>query len=168
MKLLAAILVVLGTGVVWITGSAPAATQARRVGPIVKIAHGSQWALSGWQSTFGVCLKYTSPNPGVGWPVCGFGHREKGGNPNTSAFVRSLGRKTLIVAAVSPRVWRVKVTWPGGRSMPVRLYRAPQALQSRLRFLRLVLRDGSPTGSHPRWKVVALDRAGKKIGEFGF
>ena len=165
---LAATVAVLLTAVVWIAGSAPAATQARRVGPIVKIAHGSDWALSGWQSTFGVCLKYTSSSPGVGWPVCGFGHREKGGNGTTFAFVRSLGRKSLVVAAVTPRVSRVKVTVTGRHWVPVHLYRPPRALRTRLRFLRLLLPTGSPTGRPPRWRVVALDRSGKQIGGFRF
>ena len=168
MKRLATPVALLVTGVVWVAGSAPAATQARRIGPTVEIARGSGWALSGWQSSFGVCLKYTSSNPGVGWPVCGFGHAEKDGNDATWAFVRSLGDKTLVVAAVGRRVSRVEVTRPGRRSLPVHLHRAPRALRTRLRFLRLVLRDGSPTGPHPRWNVVARDRSGKQIGAFGF
>lgn len=153
---------------VWISGAAPAATQARRVGPIVKIAHGPEWALSGWRNTFGVCLKYTSSNPDVGWTVCGFGHREKGGHGTTSGSVRNLGRKSLVVAAVNPRVSRVKVTVTGRHWAPVHLYRPPRALKTRLRFLRLLLPNGSPTGPHPRWRIVALDRSGNRIGGFGF
>ena len=170
MKRLATTIAVLATGVVWITGSAPAATQARRVGPIVKIAHGSEWALSGWQSTFGVCLKYVSSDPAVGKAesVCGFGHREKGGHGAISGSVQNLGRKSLIVAAVSPRASRVKVTVTGRHWAPVHLYRAPRALRTRLRFLRLLLPNGSPTGPHPRWRVVAVDRSGKQIGAFAF
>jgi hypothetical protein len=167
-KHLAITVAVLATGVIWITGAAAGGAQARRVGPIVRIAHGSQWVLRGWQSTYGVCLKVSGSSPGGGWSVCGLGHREKGGNRAISASVRNLGRKSLVLAAVSPRVSRVKVTTNGRHWERVRLYRAPRALKTRLRFLRLLLPNGSPTGAHPRWRVVAVDRSGKQIAGFGF
>jgi hypothetical protein len=150
--------------VVWMTQAVPQARAARRIGPVVTVARGTDWSLTGWRSTFGVCLAYHAPDPGGSWPVCGFGHPEKGGSNTMGSFVGSLGRKTLIVAAVAPRVARVKVTVTGQHWKSVRLYRPSSRLGTRLRFLRLVLRTGSTTGPPPRWRIVALDRYGKRIG----
>lgn len=162
----AVLLAVFMSGVLWMTQVAPAASTARRVGPVVTVAHGPDWILRGWRSTYGVCLAYHAPDSRAGWPVCGFGHPEKGGQGTIGGTVRSLGWKTLIVAAVAPQVARVKVTLRGRHWNPVRLYRPPQRLGTSLRFLRLVLPTGSPTGPPPRWRVVALDRSGKRIGVF--
>lgn len=146
------------------------AAQARRVGPVVTIARGAGWVLRGWRSTYGICVTYRPRPPGAGWPVCGFGRREAyateaGSSGTTGAYVCSLGRKTLIIAAVGRRVSSVKVK-PHRTALgaPVRLYRPPRALRTRWRFLRLVLPTGSPTGRPPRWRVLALNSSGNYVG----
>lgn len=148
------------------------AAQARRIGPIVTVARGPDWVLRGWRSTYGSCVIYRPRYPGVGRPVCGFGHPLDCCNPQVlspetiEVYVRSLGRKTLIVAAFAPRVSSVKVTVTGRRPLRVHLHRPPRALGMRWRFVRLVVPTGSATG-RPPWRVLALNSAGGRIGRFG-
>jgi hypothetical protein len=147
----------------------------QRVGPLVEVASGDEWALIAWESKFGICLDFAIP--GNSPFACIFPVR--GGKPAPEAsgagppihavagFVSGGGLlggdgKTTIFGVAAPEVAAVKVELRDGPSVDATLYDAPPELQEERRFfiVRLSLR---PSASDPVRAYSAYDREGALI-----
>jgi hypothetical protein len=130
---------------------------AKRIGPIVTVASGSGWTLRAWQSSSGLGISY---RPLAGGDLC---HVRLFHGSSLFSFVRDLGDCTLVIGAVARSVARVGVKDRKGRSLWTRIYEPPRALNTRLRFVRVLVHSGSP----PKWRVIAYDPELKRVGFVG-
>jgi hypothetical protein len=137
------------------------AAPPKRIGPVVTIASGSGWKLTGWRSSAGIALAYRAPkDSGTMYRIA----PRYGTSLSTwLSPTGSLGKWTRVIGVVTPNAARVEVTSSNGRGFTTHLYRAPPSLKTSLRFFRVLVKSGSP----PRWKVQAFDRHGKQIGMVG-
>ncbi|HEX5468293.1 MAG TPA: hypothetical protein VFW80_04515 [Gaiellaceae bacterium] len=141
-------------------------------GDAVQIDAGSDWSLVAWKSDEGICLDYAVPGNYIsacGLPVVG-------SPPNTAApdaeapthVVAGLqtvpDSGTLVVAGVAAStVSRVEVELDDGRMLEGRLYNAPAALDTSLRFflLRATIEPGATDALEPRARAFqAYDASG--------
>jgi len=129
---------------------------SKRIGPIVTVASGPQWTLRAWQSSAGLCISH---RPLAGVDVC---HVRLPPRGSLFSFLGNLGNRTLVIGALAPNVSRVEITDKRGH-FSTRIYEPPRALKTRLNFFRVLVRTGSP----PKWRIVAYDDEGKRIGLVG-
>lgn len=152
------LLVVPAAAVLVLSGSAGQASDAassKQIGPIVTVASGSDWSLKAWRSTNGLCIAH---RPGGG-DTC---HVQLPRRGSLFAYLRGLGKHTLVIGAVARNVVRVQAK-EQDRTFSIRIYEPPRTLKTRLRFFRVLVRTGSP----PKWRVLAYDAEGKQVGFVG-
>jgi hypothetical protein len=119
----------------------------QRLGPLVEVASGDEWALIAWQSKYGICLDFAIPGNSPFsciFPVYG-------GKPAAEAavvdpaihavagFVSGGGLvggdgKTSIFGVAAPEVTTVKVELRDGPIVDATLYDAPPELREERRF----------------------------------
>ncbi|HEX9380334.1 MAG TPA: hypothetical protein VF891_02465 [Gaiellaceae bacterium] len=149
-----------------------------RIGPLVEITGGPDWALIGWRSEDGICLDFAIPGNspfGCGFPVrgakpatdssgSGLPTHAVAGFFSGSNLVGGDGKATIFGVAAH-EVAAVKVELGDGRVVDAPLYDAPAALGTDVRFfiVRLSLgplerRSGSPIRAYS-----AYDRDGRLI-----
>ena len=129
----------------------------KRVGPIVTIASGSDWSLTAWRNTDGLCIRYR-PTPSGG----GTCHVQMPPRSSLFAYLRRREHETHVIGVIARNVVRVQVK-ERGRSYSTRIYEPPQELMTRLRFFRALVRTGSPS----RWQVLAYNKTGQQVGYVG-
>jgi hypothetical protein len=154
----------------------------QRLGPLVEVASGDEWALIAWQSKYGICLDFAIP--GNSPFECGFPVR--GAKPATDSSGTGLpihaaagffsggslvggDGKTTIFGVSAPEVAAVKVELGDGRLVDARLYDAPPELDVELRFFiaRLFLAPHVPISRYePVRAYNAYDRDGRLIERF--
>jgi hypothetical protein len=159
----------------------------QRLGPLVEVASGDEWALIAWESKFGICLDFAIPGNspfGCGFPVRGAkpATDSSGAGPPIHAvagffsggsLVGGDGKATIFGVA-APEVAAVKVELGDGRLVDAQLYDAPPALDVELRFfiVRLFLAPhvSAPHVPISRYEPVraynAYDRDGLLIERF--
>jgi hypothetical protein len=161
---------------------AEAPDDPQRLGPLVEVASGDEWALIAWQSKFGICLDFAIP--GNSPFSCGFPVR--GAKPATDSSGTGLpihavagffsggslvggDGRTTIFGVAAPEVAAVKVELGDGRLVDARLYDAPPELGVELRFfiVRLFLAPHVPISRYePVRAYNAYDRSGGLIERF--
>jgi hypothetical protein len=119
----------------------------KRLGPLVEITSGDNWALIGWRSEDGICLDFAIPGNspfGCGFPV-------RGAKPSTDASGSGLPThavagffsgsnlvggdgKATIFGVASHEVAGVKIELRDGRVINAPVYDAPPTLQTQVRF----------------------------------
>lgn len=150
----------------------------QRLGPLVEVASGDEWALIAWKSEAGICLDFAIPGNspfGCGFPVRGAKPAtDSGAGPpihEVSGFVSGPGlvggdAKTTIFGVAARDVATVKIELRDGRVVDAPLYDAPPELDEPLRFfiVRLPLppiRIGNPVRNpSPVRAYNAYDRNG--------
>jgi hypothetical protein len=127
-----------------------------RIGPLVQVASGDDWALIAWQSKVGICLDFAIPGNSpfsCGFPVRGNTRSEESGaGPAThsvAGFVSGAGLaggdgKTTIFGVAARDVATVEVELQDGRIVAAPLIDAPPALDAPLRFFIVRLRLPPP------------------------
>jgi hypothetical protein len=155
----------------------------QRLGPLVEVASGDEWALIAWQSKFGICLDFAIPGNspfGCGFPVRGAkpATDSSGAGPPVHAVAGFLSGgglvggdgKTTIFGVAAHEVAAVKVELGDGRVVDATVYDAPPDLDEQLRFfiVRLSLPPHAPvTDTLPAYEPVraysAYDREGTLI-----
>jgi hypothetical protein len=152
----------------------------KRVGPLVEITSGDEWALIAWRSEVGICLDFAIPGNspfGCGFPV-------RGAKPPTDAsgsglpthavagFVSGGGLaggdgKMTIFGVAAREVATVKVELRDGQVVDAPLYDAPRELVADVRFFIVRLQPAQPERgilrSSPVRAYNAYDRDGKLI-----
>jgi hypothetical protein len=129
---------------------------SKRLGPIVTVASGPHWSLRAWKSTAGLCISYRPP---AGVNVC---HVRLRPQVFLFSFLGNRGKHTLVIGAIATNVVRVEVKDKRGH-FSTRFYEPPRALNTSLRFFRVLLQTGSP----PKWQIVAYDGEGRQVGLVG-
>jgi hypothetical protein len=156
----------------------------QRLGPLVEVASGDEWALIAWESKYGICLDFAIPGNSpysCGFPVRGQkSATDSGAGPPIHAvagFVSGGGLigsdgKTTIFGVAAPEVAAVKVEVRDGPIVDAPLYEAPPELQEKRRFfiVRLSLpphtavTKGLPLPMYdPLLAFSAYDRDGRLI-----
>lgn len=150
-----------------------------RIGPLVQIVSGDEWALIAWRSEDGICLDFAIPGNspfGCGFPVRGAGGRTDAASGPLHAvagffsggnLVGGDGKATIFgVAAQS--VAAVEVELRDGHVVEAPLYDAPAALRAEVRFfiVRLALGELERARGNPVRSYSAYDREGKLIERF--
>jgi hypothetical protein len=119
----------------------------RRLGPLVEIASGDNWALIGWRSEVGICLDFAIPGNspfGCGFPVrgakaatdatgSGLPTHAVAGFFSGGNLVGGDGKATIF-GVVAHEVSAVTVQLHDGRVVDAPVYDAPPALKSEVRF----------------------------------
>lgn len=139
--------------------------QPERLGPLVEVESGENWALIAWQSKDGVCLDFAIPGNSpfaCDFPVRGAksATNSSGSGPPVYAVAGQVSGgglvggdgKTTIFGVAAEDVAAVKLELRDGRILGVPLYDAPPELDSEVRFfiVRLLLppsqrEPGDPT-----------------------
>jgi hypothetical protein len=153
----------------------------QRIGPLVEVASGDDWALIAWKSTVGICLDFAIPGNspfGCGFPV-------RGAKPATDAsgaglpkhavagFVSGGGLvggdgKTTIFGVAAHEVAAVKVELRDGRVVDTSLYDSPPGLDAEVGFfiVRLALPPQRFRDEGPVRAYIAYDRDRNLIERF--
>lgn len=153
----------------------------KRLGPLVEVTSGDEWALIAWRSESGICLDFAIPGTspfGCGFPV-------RGAKPATDAsgtglpthavagfFVGSnlVGGdgKATIFGIAAHDVAAVKIELRDGRVIGASLFDAPAALDAEVRFFIVRLRLGQLEykALNPVRAYNAYDRDGRLIERF--
>jgi hypothetical protein len=118
-----------------------------RLGPLVEITAGDNWALIAWQSKFGVCLDFAIPGNspfGCGFPVRGAkpATDSSGSGPPVHAIAGQVSGgglvggdgKTTIFGVAAKDVAAVKLHLRDGRILDAALFDAPPELKAEVRF----------------------------------
>lgn len=128
----------------------------QRLGPLVEVASGDDWALIAWQSKVGICLDFAIPNNSPFsclFPIRGNVRSEaSGAGPPTHAvagFVSDGGLvggdgKTTIFGVAARDVAAVEVELRNGQIVSAPLIDPPAELDTKLRFFIVRLRLPSP------------------------
>ncbi len=150
----------------------------QRLGTLVEVASGDNWALIAWKSEIGICLDFAIPGNSpfdCDFPVRGAkpATDASGAGPPTHAvagFVSGGGLvggdgKTTIFGVAARDVAAVEVELPDGRAVDAPLYDAPPELDVELRFfiVRLPLPPQGLGGEGPVRAYSAYDRDGRLI-----
>ncbi|MDQ3822767.1 MAG: hypothetical protein M3321_05955, partial [Actinomycetota bacterium] len=118
-----------------------------RIGPVVEITSGEEWALLGWISEFGVCVDFAIPGnaafscgfpvrgakppddaSGAGLPIHAVAGTVSGGN-----LVGDDGNASIF-GVVAAEVDGVTVELSDGRVFPAAVHDAPRELETKVRF----------------------------------
>jgi hypothetical protein len=142
------------------------ADHPERLGPLVEVTSGQDWALIAWQSNFGVCLDFAIPGNspfGCDFPVRGAkpASDSSGSGPPIHAIAGQVSSgglvggdgKTTIFGIAAKDVAAVKLELSDGRVIDAPLYDAPPGLDANARFyiIRLLLpSDQREPGEPPR------------------
>jgi hypothetical protein len=135
----------------------------RRLGPIVEITSGDDWALIAWKSEAGLCLDFAIPGNSpfaCGFPVHGAARpsTEVSGTDSpihsVAGFVSGGGLvggdgKTTIFGVAAPTVASVTIELRDGRVVKAPLYDAPAQFDVNLRFFIIRLSVPPPKGESP-------------------
>lgn len=136
---------------------ADAPDDPERLGPLVEVTSGQDWALIAWQSNFGVCLDFAIPGNSpfaCDFPVRGAkpASDSSGSGPPIHAIAGQVSSgglvggdgKTTIFGVTAEDVAAVKLELRGGRVIDAPLYDAPPDLDANVRFyiIRLLLPSG--------------------------
>jgi hypothetical protein len=149
-----------------------------RLGPLVEVTSGDNWALIGWRSEIGICLDFAIPGNspfGCGFPV-------RGAKPSTDASGSGLPThavagffsggnlvggdgKATIFGVAAQEVAAVKIELRDGRIIDASVYDGPLALETQVRFFiaRLPLDELERRMSNPVRAYNAYDRRGTLI-----
>lgn len=142
--------------------SATGNTVPKRIGPVVTIATGPGWSLTGWRnSAHQVCLSDRVPRHR--WQTVEFCGPSDTMRTSMWTFLPESSSEVLPVGAVTPNVTRMEARAGHGQATAVAILTAPPALKTHLRFFRVLLPKGSP----PLWRVSAYDAHGKQVGLVG-
>ena len=152
----------------------------KRLGPLVEITSGDNWALIGWRGEGGICLDFAIPGNspfGCGFPV-------RGAKPSADASGSGLPThavagffsgsnliggdgKATIFGVAAHEVAAVKIELRDGRIIDAPLHDAPQALETGVRFFIARLAVGELErhrgGPGPVRAFSAYDRTGRLI-----
>lgn len=150
----------------------------KRLGPLVEITSGDNWALIGWRSEDGICLDFAIPGNspfGCGFPV-------RGAKPSTDASGSGLPThavagffsgsnllggdgKATIFGIAAHEVAAVKIELRDGRVISPPVYDAPPTLQTEVRFfvVRLPLGELERRVGNPVRAYNAYDQTGTLI-----
>jgi hypothetical protein len=150
----------------------------KRLGPLVEITSGDNWALIGWRSEVGICLDFAIPanSPfGCGFPV-------RGAKPATAASGSGLPThavagffsggnlvggdgKATIFGVAAHEVAAVKIELRDSRVINASTYDAPPALKTEVRFFiaRLSLDELERRRESPVRAYSAYDRNGTLV-----
>ena len=155
--------------------------EPRRVGPVVEVVSGDEWALIAWRSEIGVCLEFAvlgrSPF-GCGFPVRGAKRptdTSGAGAPThaVAGFVsgaRLAGGdgKTTVFGVAAQDVAAVKVEFRDGRLVDAAVHDAPPELAADVKFfiVRLDLPRQPLNGDSPVAAYRAYDHEGNLIERF--
>lgn len=154
----------------------------QRVGPLVEVASGDDWALIAWKSNVGICLDFAIPGNspfGCGFPVRGAKSATDAsgaGLPNhaVAGFVSGGGLvggdgKTTIFGVAAHEVAAVKVELRNGRVVDASLYDAPPELDAEVGFfiVRLALPPQGFRDEGPVRAYSAYDRDRNLIDRIG-
>lgn len=150
----------------------------QRLGPLVEVASGDDWALIAWKSEIGICLDFAIPGNspfGCGFPVRGAkpATDASGAGPPTHAvagffsggnLVGGDGKATIFGVAARD-VAAIEVELRDRRVLDARLYDAPPRLGAELRFfiVRLPLPPQRLRGEAPVRAYSAYSRDGSLI-----
>lgn len=149
-----------------------------RLGPLVEITSGENWALIAWRSRFGICLDFAIPGNspfGCGFPVRGAKppSDSSGGGAPTHAVAGFVSGGNLVggdgkgtIFGVAAReVVRVDVELSDGRVVAAPLHDAPAELDADVRFfiVRLPLPPQTLRGKSPVRSYSAYGRDGALI-----
>ena len=133
-----------------------------RLGPLVEVTSGQDWALIAWQSNFGVCLDFAIPGNspfGCDFPVRGAKPTSdsSGSGPPIHAIAGRVSSgglvggdgETTIFGVAAHDVAAVRVELENGRMIDAQLYDAPHELQTAVRFFvaRLIVPSTQDTNS---------------------
>jgi hypothetical protein len=133
---------------------ASAPDDPERLGPLVEVTSGEDWALIAWQSNFGVCLDFAIPGNSpfaCDFPVRGAKRAtdSSGSGPPIHAIAGQVSGgglvggdgKTTIFGIAAEDVAAVKLALSDGRLVDAPLYDAPPDLDAKVRFyiVRLLL-----------------------------
>lgn len=152
---------------------------AKRLGPLVEITSGDNWALIGWRDEYGrICLDFAIPGNspfGCGFPV-------RGAKPATDASGSGLpthavagffsgsnlvggDSKATIFGVAAHDVAAVKIELRDGRVIDAPVYDAPAALKTEVRFFitRLSIGELERRAGNPVRAYGAYDRSGTLI-----
>jgi hypothetical protein len=155
----------------------------KRLGPLVEITSGDNWALIGWRSEVGICLDFAIPGNspfGCGFPV-------RGAKPSTDASGAGLPThavagffsgsnlvggdgKATIFGVAAHDVAAVKIELRDSRVIDAPVYDAPPALKAEVRFFIVRLPPGELRDSRvesPVRAYSAYDSAGSLIERTG-
>lgn len=149
----------------------------QRIGPLVQITSGHDWALIGWRSKDGLCLDFAVPHTSpffCGLPVRGAGSSSAGaGAPihavdgflSGSNLVGVSDGKATIFGVAAPEVATVKVELADGRLVDTELFDAPAALRTDVRpfIVRLQLGALERTVEGGVHAFLAYDSDGRLI-----
>lgn len=157
---------------------ATAPDDPRRLGPLVEVASGDDWALIAWKSEVGVCLDFAIPGNspfGCGFPVrgakpatdssgAGLPTHAVAGTVSGGGLVGGDG-KTTIFGVAAREVAAVRVELRDGRVVNTSLYDAPPDLGVELRIfiVRLPLPPQGLRGEGPVRAFSAYDKNGALI-----
>jgi len=153
-----------------------------RIGPLVEVTSGEDWALIAWRSDVGICLDFAIPGNSpfaCGFPVRGAPpelHPSGAGPPTHAIASFYIGGglaggddKSTLIGVTVPEVAKVVVELRDGGSVEAPLYDAPDELGVDLRFfivrVWLPADTGGPSGS-PILSYDAYDRDGNLIERF--
>lgn len=135
-----------------------------RIGALVEVASGDDWALIAWQSNFGVCLDFAIPGNSpfaCDFPVRGAkpASDSSGSGPPIHAIAGRVSSgglvggdgKTTIFGIAAEDVAAVKLELSDGRVIDAPLYDAPPDLDADVRFyiVRLLLPSGQREPAEP-------------------
>ncbi len=140
------------------------ADHPERLGPLVEVTSGQDWALIAWQSNFGVCLDFAIPGNSpfaCDFPVRGAkpASDSSGSGPPIHSIAGQVSSgdlvggdgKTTIFGIVAEEVAAVKLELSDGRLIDAPLYDAPPDLDANVRFyiVRLLLPSGQREPGEP-------------------
>jgi hypothetical protein len=143
---------------------ASAPDHPERLGPLVEVTSGQDWALIAWKSNFGVCLDFAIPGNspfGCDFPVRGAkpASDSSGSGPPIHAIAGRVSGgslvggdgKTTIFGIVAEDVAGVKLELSDGRVIDAPLYDAPPPVDANVRFyiIRLLLPSGQREPGEP-------------------
>ena len=149
-----------------------------RLGPLVEIASGENWALIAWRSEAGICVDFAIPGNspyGCGFPVRGAKPPSdaSGAGPPVHAvagFVSGAGLvggdgKSTIFGIAAREVAAVRITLRDARVVDAPLYDAPRELEADVRFfvVRLTLPPQTLRGRGQVRAYSAYDAHGELI-----
>jgi hypothetical protein len=153
----------------------------QRIGPLVEITSGSDWALIGWRSKDGICLDFAIPGNspfGCGFPVrgakpptdstgSGLPTHAVAGFYSSGNLVGGDGKATIFGVAAE-EVVSVKLELRDGRIIDAPLYEAPDGLTTNVRFfvVRLELSQLEQLPGNPARAYIAYGANGQVIERF--